>query len=126
MAFECIGFSYPFVAAADLSASQFRGVALDANGKINVPAAAGGQVIGVLNNKPKVNEAGTVYVSGISIMEAGASIVLAAGGTRVSVDAAGRAITWATTNYLLGYALEAASGIGVKIAVLLLHGGPTA
>lgn len=122
MAWEQPGFSFTLVAAADLSASQFRFINVDNTGKGAVPAA-GGRAVGVRNNKPKANEAATVVASGISIVEAGAAITA---GDQVSTDNTGRAITAGAGNQIHGVALETASGAGVFIAVLLRTGSNVA
>jgi len=114
MAYEIPGFSFTLPAAADLSALQFRAVNVDATGKAALPAALG-RIIGVLQNKPTLNQAATIVCSGISKVTAGAAI---AAGANVEVDALGRVITRAT-GIPAGIALEAASGAGIVIAVYL-------
>lgn len=119
MAYEIPGFSFSLVAAADLSATQFRFIDVDTAGKGAVPAVAG-RVVGVRNNKPKAGEAATVVGSGISIVEAGAAVTV---GDNVATDSVGRAITAAgAATIVAGIALETASGAGVFIAVLLTGG----
>ena len=59
----------------------------------------------------------TVDVIGTAIVEAGAAI---AAGATLETDASGRAVTWATSGGKVGIALQAASGAGVMIEVLLL------
>lgn len=124
MAYEIPGFSFTLVAAADQSASQFRFIDVDTNGKGVTPSAAGQRVVGVRNNKPKSGEAATVIVSGVSIVEAGAPVTV---GADVMTDTSGRAIVAATTgSAIAGIALEAASGAGQFIAVLLSPAGQKA
>lgn len=122
MAFEVPGRLVTFVAVADFSASQFRFVNTDANGKASLPTA-GGRAVGVRQNKPKTNEGATVMIDGISIVEAGAAV---ANGANVTSDAAGRAITAAAGNEILGHALETAPAAGVMIAVVLRPAGRNA
>jgi len=66
MAFEAPGASeFSFEAGADLTESQFHWVALTTTGTI-VRATADEQAIGILQNKPSLGEAGTVWMAGIS------------------------------------------------------------
>lgn len=118
MAFEQPGFSYTLVAGVDLSASQFKAVITNATGQARLPAA-GGIIAGVVQNKPKSGEAATVVASGISFMVAAAAIPFIDGGTPVKVDATGAIVAQGGTGIAVGIALEAASGAGVIIAVLL-------
>lgn len=118
MAFEQPGFSFTLVAAADLSASQFRACNVDATGKAALPAA-GGRIVGIIQNKPKIAESTTIMLMGISIVEAGAAIVA---GADLQTEATGRMITAVATNQIAAIALEAASAAGVFIAVLLKQG----
>lgn len=115
MAYEIPGFSFTLVAAADLSASQFRFVEVNSTGKAAVPTLAG-SVVGVRQNKPKANEATTIVHDGISFVEAGGAIAI---GGLVTTDATGRAVAATTGQQTHGRALETASGAGVFIAVLL-------
>lgn len=124
MAYEIPGFSYTLPSGADFSAgAQFRFVNADANGKAVNPAAAGA-VVGVRQNRPKLNEGATIVHNGVSIVEAGAAIT---NGALVTTDNTGRAVTAATGNLVHGRAHETASAAGVRIAVLLTPGaGPAA
>jgi hypothetical protein len=66
MAFEAPGASeFSFEAGADLTESQFHFVALTNTGTI-IRATADEAAIGILQNKPNLGEAGTVWMSGIS------------------------------------------------------------
>lgn len=66
MAFEAPGASeFSFEAGADLTESQFHWVALTTTGTI-IRATADDQAIGILQNKPTLGEAGTVWMAGIS------------------------------------------------------------
>jgi hypothetical protein len=120
MAYEIPGFSFTLVAAADQSASQFRFINVDSNGKGVTPSVAGQRVVGVRNNKPKSGEAATIVASGISIVESGAAVTV---GGDVMTDTSGRAIdATGATAIVAGIALEAASAAGQFIAVLLTGG----
>lgn len=114
MAYEIPGFSFTLPAGVDLSTSLFRAVNVDANSKAVLPAA-GGRIVGFLNNKAKANEAATIVNSGIVQAEAGAAITC---GADVEVDNTGRVITLAAGKKV-GVAFEAASAAGIIIAVLL-------
>jgi hypothetical protein len=59
----------------------------------------------------------TVDVLGTAVVEAGAAV---SAGDTVKSDSSGRAITWATSGAKVGVALEAASGVGKFIEVLLI------
>ena len=120
MAYEIPGFSFPLPAGADLRTSLFRGVTTDVNGKAVLPAA-GRAIIGVINNKPGLDEAVTIVHSGIVMAEAGAAIPLLAGGTPVMTDALGRFVPYvvAAGNVVSGWALEPASGAGIITTVIL-------
>lgn len=58
-----------------------------------------------------------VDVQGTAVVETGAAVAL---GATLKVDASGRAITWATSGAKVGFALQAATGAGQFIEVLLL------
>lgn len=117
MAYEIPGFSFPLPAGADFSGgAQFRFCDVSATGKVVNPGA-GGSVIGVRQNRPKLNEATTVVHSGIVFVEAGAAL---APGDLVASNAVGQAVAAASGNVTVGRALETASGSGIQIAVLLI------
>src|SRR5438132_1483749 len=120
MAYEIPGKSITLVAAADLSASQFRCITTDANGA-GIAPSAGGTIIGVRQNRPSSGQAVTVMTSGVSIVEAGGAIPLISGGTPVKTDAAGKVVAQGGTGVAIGLALEAATGDGIFIAVQLTN-----
>lgn len=117
MAYEIPGFSFPMPSAADYRTGngQFRFVKNNGSGKA-VQTVLGEHALGVRQNKPNVNEAMTIVSNGIVFVEAGAAV---ANGALVSSDATGRAKTAAAGEYILGEAMETASGAGIQIAVLL-------
>ncbi len=135
MAYEVIVLDISLVAAADLSASQYRFVKVDANGKAAL-AAAGENAIGVLQDKPVAGQTATVRLYGISKVMAGAAI---AKGAAVASDANGKAKTAVSArtdtsdagaandpligSYAVGIALQAAAADGEIIPVALVHLG---
>jgi hypothetical protein len=111
-----------FEAGGDLSAGQFKFVALAADGQVDL-AGDGVDAVGVLYNEPDAaGKAATVVVTGKVIVEAGASITT---GDAIASNAAGEAITAATGDIVKGYALE--DGVdGQIIAIELVNGGNAA
>lgn len=117
MAYEIPGFSFPVPAGADFSGgAQFRFADLSATGKAVNPAA-GGSVIGVRQNRPRLNEAATIVNSGIVFVEAGGALTP---GDLVATNAIGQAVAAAAGNVTVGRAMETASGAGIQVAVLLI------
>ncbi len=105
-------------AAGDLSAKQFLFMEVDSNGQIDATNATTDPTIGVLQDKPAAQgRSGSVATVGISKVVAGAAV---AAGAKVMPSAAGKAITYTTSNHCAGLALEAASADGDVIRVLLL------
>ena len=96
---------------------QFRFVDVTGAGQCGAPTNLGRQV-GVCQNKPRPGQAdpATIMGNGISMVMATGAI---AAGANVTTDATGGAVTGAATNLAAGIALEAASGAGIIIAVLL-------
>lgn len=109
-----------FEAGEDLSAAQFHFVTLEADGQVDLADAAGENCIGILLNAPAAaGRAATVAISGKVMVEAGASVTA---GDALQTNAAGEAITAATGDYVMGYALE--DGVdGQIIAMELIQGG---
>lgn len=85
-------------------------------------SAAGAQVvadanaIGVARNTVASGEQVAVDVQGTAVIETGAAI---AKGATCKADASGRAIAWVTSGAKVAIALEAATGAGQFIEVLL-------
>lgn len=117
MAYEIPGFTYTLPAGQDFrtGAGQFRFVNINSAGKAVVPSL-GGQVVGVRQMRPNLNEACTLVASGISFVEAGGVI---ATGAEVTCDITGRAVAAVAGQRVHGIAFEAASGTGIQIAVYL-------
>ena len=111
-----------FVAGEDLSAKQFKFVTLESDGQVDLADSAGENCIGVLLNNPAAAAAATVAVSGKVMVTSGGTI---AAGAAVATDASGDAVTAASTNIIMGYALEAAVD-GQVMAIELIQGGNAA
>ncbi len=60
-------FDHGFEAGEDLSEYQYYGVVLDTDNKIYLADGHAGIPLGILQNKPKIGEAGTVRIEGISV-----------------------------------------------------------
>lgn len=116
MSFKYAGQCVTFEAGQDLSSSQFYFVTVASDGQID-PTGDGAYANGVLQNDPAAaGRAATVQIDGISKVVASAAITV---GAAVSSTAAGKAVTAATGDVILGTALEAASADGDIIAVHL-------
>lgn len=109
------GISLP--AGADLSAvaKQYTAVKLATAGVI-AASVAGEQVTGILQNGPKLGDPAKVGFSGVSKARAGAAITK---GALVTTRADGTIGPAASTNFVIGQALEAAAANDV-ISVLLV------
>lgn len=99
------------VASATLTAERF----VTAAGAV---PAADANVLGVVRQAAVSGERVTVDVLGTAIVEAGAAI---SAGATLKVDAAGKAITWVTSGAKVALALQAATGAGDFIEVLLIQ-----
>lgn len=108
MAYENQVQSITLVAAADLSAKQYRVVKIDSNGKAAMPDADD-LGIGILQNNPGSGQPATVGYGGVSKALAGGTI---AAGARVTSDANGALIAASTAgDAVVGVAITgAASG----------------
>ena len=111
-----------FVAGESLAAAQFKFVTLESDGQVDLADSAGENCIGVLLNNPAAAAAATVAVSGKVMVTSGGTI---AAGAAVATDASGDAVTAASTNIIMGYALEAAVD-GQVMAIELIQGGNAA
>lgn len=102
MAFEAPGASeFSFEAGADLSTYQFHFVKLNGSGQIVPITADTDKPIGILQNKPPLGQAGTVWMAGISKLKSSAAITA---GAVVGPSANGRGVAAATKP--VGYALD--------------------
>jgi hypothetical protein len=121
MSYEVPGRQETLIAAADLSAKQYQLVVVDTAGKAAL-AGAGGEVFGVIQNKPGNTQAATVMVTGISKVLCGGTITA---GDLVASDANAKAVSsggQVAASSQFGIALE--SGVANDlIAVELFHFG---
>lgn len=108
-----------FVAGESLTAAQFKFVTLESDGQVDLADSAGENCIGVLLNNPAAGEAATVAISGKVMVTSGGTI---AAGAAIQSDANGDALTAASGDYVMGYALEAAVD-GQIMAIELIQGG---
>lgn len=106
------------IAGADLSAKQYLFVELANDGQIDPVGSAGGDAVGVLQNDPDAaGKAATVAISGISKVVCGGTVTV---GDKVQSDNAGKALTAASGDHVLGRAL-ATGASGEIIPVLLIN-----
>lgn len=115
MSYNAVKTDITLPASGDLSAEQYRGVVIDSNGEAAV-AGADAKVAGILQNNPEAQgEASVVQYKGIAQCVADAAI---AAGVRVYTDASGN-VSATGTNNPVGTVVEAASGAGSIVPVLL-------
>ena len=110
-----------FKAAADLRLNQYYIVKMTAANSINLASANADHAIGVLQNKPNLNEAAVVRVLGTSkyISHGGASIAV---GNLICPDAAGKGeVADADLDFVIGVALEASGADDEIIEMLITH-----
>jgi len=111
------------VAAADLSANQFRFVNVDANGQTIAITGIGERMVGLQEDKPgeataAAGEVSEVSISGVVKVIAGATVTA---GQEVKSDASGRAIdatARVATHFVAGTALTGGA-VGELISVLI-------
>lgn len=109
-----------YKAGADLSAKQFYAVELTAANTVNVCNAATDRPIGILQNKPRANEAAAVCHTGRTYARADGASVAIAVGDLVGPAAGGKLIKKATADFAtIGTALSAAAADDLIIEVLL-------
>ena len=111
-----------FIAGEDLSSAQFKFVTLESDGQVDLADAAGENAIGVCLVGGTAGKAVTVAVSGKVMVTSGGTI---AAGAQIQTDSSGDALTAATGDVVLGYALESAVD-GQIFAIELIQGGNVA
>lgn len=114
-----------WVAGQDLSAKAFHFVQVVPGGVFAAATAGQRGIIGVLLNAPKLGE--QCLIAGGTQVEVVAGGAIAQGDTLMSQND-GRAITAAVSasNHVFGFALEAASGAGVRFRMAFGYHGPMA
>ena len=108
--------------AAALKDKAFHAVKFDNDGNVALCDTEGEVVLGVLpaeeGNKAK-GDTVTVQIKDIALMVAGGEI---AAGAAVTTDANGKAKTATAGNFIIGYAMKAATGAGKVIPVQIAKG----
>ena len=99
--------------------TQFKFVTLESDGQVDKADAAGERCFGVLENDPASGGEATVVVSGQTRIVCGGTV---AAGAQIQTDASGDAITAASGDVSMGYAMEAGVD-GQVIAMELIQGG---
>ncbi len=115
MAREGVHFGKPYVAAADLSSSQYLIVEIDANEAIDVAGAGGGH--GILIDDPPSGENGSVVLLGLTKVVAAGAINA---GVFFAADAAGKAVAAAATDTIIGMTVNEAGAADQVIDCLVL------
>ena len=110
-------------AGNDMSALQYRAVRASAAGvtmmcsETAVTSLGAQQYIGILQNKPKTDEAATVAYAGLSKAVTGAAVTV---NMPVTHNASGQVINAVSGAVVIGRALEATGAAGEVATVLLL------
>lgn len=115
--------TFSLEANADLSASQYCAVtAVNASGVARAALpAAGGRIIGVLQNKP--NAAGEpASIAAAPATTPGVSAAAFTAADNLMVDAAGKFLLATSTNAIVAVAMESAGGANQVVSVMLLPG----
>lgn len=133
-----------YIAAEDLSSSQYKFVKLDTAGKVAACTARGEKSIGILQNKPKSGEVAQVRVAGVSKVQADAAIdegdflttsadaqasvvaAAASGTSHVNTSDAGVATDPVIGSYVLGLCVFPAGAAGRLGSILITHAGAVA
>lgn len=116
MAYESNLTTRSFEAGVDLSAKQYHFVSVSSDGQID-PTGDGAIAVGVLQNAPSaVGDAAAVATAGSTKIAFGGTV---ANGAAVSSDAAGKAVTAATGDIILGTA--ALGGASGEIGTIVFH-----
>lgn len=123
MAYEIPGFSFTLVAAADLSANQFKFVKLDTNGLAAAIAAATDLPIGVLQNAPISGQEATIVVDGITKLQGDAALTPGlAIGTSADGQADAKTLGTDITEHVVGTVLEGCGAAGNLCTALIRCG----
>lgn len=121
MATEQNLFDIGLKAAADYSAKQFYAMKMTTADTATLVSAAADRTIGILQNKPKADEAAQVRCMGISKAVSDGSGTAIAVGDYVGSNASGKMVKKATADYTaFGLAMDASSADGTVIRVLAI------
>lgn len=107
------------VAGEDLSSYQYHLVKVDAANSVARQDTAGGNIFGVVDNKPESGENCTVVTNGVTRVFAGGTI---AAGNEISVTASGTATAAASGDYIVGTAISAVAS-GSNFLMLITQAG---
>lgn len=105
------------VAAADLSASQFKLVYINSSAQIAVPATAGIACVGVLKNTPTSGGSCEVQFGGITKVQYGGTI---AAGALVMTNNAGQAVTYTGAESATPVGIAVLAGVSGDIGSIYL------
>lgn len=104
-----------FPAGADLSTNQFCAVKFNGAASL-VLAGAGEDILGILEDKPKLGQSGTVSLAGRPKAKLGGTVVA---GAYLAVDGSAHLVTAASGNFIVAKAMEAgASGEIIQIKLI--------
>jgi hypothetical protein len=117
MAYESVN-PKSIIAGADLRSYQLRFVRLDTNGRLALAAAAG-DAVGVLQDKPNLGDPGAVSRDGDFTKVVAGGVIYA--GEYVQVGTDGKAVATTTGVDSLGQAMMAAGADGDVITILQQH-----
>lgn len=117
MAYEIPGFSWTLIAGEDLATSQFCGIDVDSSGEAVLPVQ-GGRCVGVVRNKPAIDETVTVVSTGITKASIGITGVTA--GNNVTVDDDGTIIQATSGDTSIGIALQTTPAGEIGTVLLLI------
>lgn len=109
------------LAGADLSASQYLLVKLNASGAVVLCTASTDLPIGVLVNKPVANQPCELVVIGVTKVVAGAAI---SANTVIMPNASSQAIAWTATNTKSGKTLAKAAGGANELVEVFVNFAP--
>ena len=113
-----VGQAETYIAGADLTGSQY--LFVKTSGANVVVCGDGEEAVGVLWNDPASGRAATVIRDGDPHVYAGAAI---AAGANVASDAAGKAVTAASGDVVLGKARAAAAAADDLVQIEFYRGG---
>lgn len=122
MAWEIPGFSWTRQAGEDLTDSQY--CAVDLSGGEVVLPSAGGNVVGILRNKPDDGQSATIVTTGIVMVRVGTTGINA--DDIVTADSDGTIVQATAGDFGIGRALETTAPGGVGTVLLLLGIGAAA